>query len=497
MGGAGLLPVHSYSTGAATCRTIREEKCGGEANMKYLLIAGLAMLTTTTSAAAQGAPHEVQARAIFDRIVGFRTAEGHKQVPAMAAYLAEVLRAGGLTSDEIMMLPSGETTGMLVRLAGRDAAARPILFSAHMDVVDARPEDWDRNPYKLIEENGTFYGRGTLDNKAGVAALASTILRMKKSGAKPRRTLIFAFVGDEETGLDEAEGTTRKIAAHPWVRNAEYAINTDAGGGLMGPDGKPLIYLVQGAEKTYATFEVVVKNPGGHSSRPRAGDNAIADLARALLKISEHRFPVQSSALTRAYLGAVGKVTPGAEGEALRAFAANPADAAAADAIWKYPEFVGTTRTTCVPTMVEAGHAENALPQRASAKVNCRIFPDVPVDEIRQELIRVVGDPKVQVNVVGNPQLSRASDLTPPIEAAITRSIQKFYPGVPVSPYLESGGTDGLIYRAAGIPTLASSGTFIRADEMFAHGKNERLPVKSFYEGVQHFYDLATELGGK
>jgi acetylornithine deacetylase/succinyl-diaminopimelate desuccinylase-like protein len=415
----------------------------------------------------------------------------------MAAYLAEALRGGGVSPDEIVMLRKGETTAMLVRLAGSDATAKPILFSAHMDVVDARPEDWDRDPYKLIEENGTFYGRGTLDNKAGVAALTSTILRLKKAGAKPRRTLVFAFVGDEETGLDEADGTTRQIAAHSWVRDAEFAINTDAGGGLIGPDGKPLIYLVQGAEKTYATFEVAVTNPGGHSSRPRAGDNAIADLSRAILKISEYRFPVQSSALTRAYLGAVGKVTPGAEGVALRAFAASPTNKAAADILWNSPEFVGTTRTTCVPTMVEAGHAENALPQRASAKVNCRIFPDVPVEQVQQELTRVVADPKVKVSVVGKPQLSRASELTPAIQEAITRSIRSFYPDVPVTPYLESGGTDGLIYRSAGIPTFASSGIFIRADQMFAHGKNERVPVKSFYEGVQHFYDLATDLGGK
>lgn len=463
--------------------------------MKRVLITASALLSAT-AATAHTAPHEPQARAIFDRIVGFRTAEGHKQVPAMATYLVDTLRAGGVTSDDIVMLPKGETTGMLVRILGRDPTARPILFSAHMDVVDARPEDWDRNPYKLIEENGTFYGRGTLDNKAGVTALASTILRMKKAGAKPRRTLVFAFIGDEETGLDEADGTTRQVAAHPWVRNAEFAINTDAGGGLIGPDGKPLIYLVQGAEKTYATFEILFTNPGGHSSRPRADDNAIADLSRALIKISDYRFSVQSSALTRAYLGAVGKVTPGAEGEALRAFAANPDNKAAADTIWKSPEFVGTTRTTCVPTMIEAGHAENALPQRASAKVNCRIFPDVPVEDIRQELIRIVGDPKVKVSVVGKPQLSRASVLTPEIEAAITRSIRKLYPGVAVSPYLESGGTDGLVYRAAGIPTFASSGVFIKADEMFAHGKNERVPVKSFYEGVRHVHDLATELGG-
>lgn len=466
--------------------------------MKRLLLAAAAGLAAVSSgAAAETAPHEAEARAIYERIIRFRTAEGHKQVPPMAEYLAETLRAGGVPAAGIAMLPSGETTAMLVRIPGRDAKARPILFSAHMDVVDARPEDWTRDPFKLVEEDGFFFGRGTSDNKAGVAAMVSTILRFRKEGRRPRRTLVFGFVGDEESGLDRPEGTTRKIAAHEWVRNAEYAINTDAGQGLFGKDGKPLIYLVQSAEKTYVTFDLIVTNPGGHSSRPRAGDNAIADLARAVTKVSEHRFPVQANALTRAYLGAVGRVTPGAEGEALRAFAANPQDARAADALWRSSEFVGTTRTTCVPTMLNAGHAENALPQRAVAKVNCRIFPDVPVEQVRAELVRVIGDAKVEVKVTGNPELSKASELRPDVEAAITRSIRKYYPGVPVAPYLESGGTDGLIYRAAGIPTWATSGTFGNPEIRFEHGLNEKLPVKSFYEGVSHIHDLAVELGGK
>jgi acetylornithine deacetylase/succinyl-diaminopimelate desuccinylase-like protein len=389
------------------------------------------------------------------------------------------------------MLPHEETAGMLVHIPGTDANARPLLFSAHMDVVDARPEDWERDPYKLIEENGTFYGRGVLDNKAGVVALASTILRFKKENVRPRRTLVFAFVGDEETTF----GTTRLIAAHPWARNAEYAINTDAGGGLLAPNGKPIIYLVQGAEKTYATFDLIATNQGGHSSRPRP-DNAIYDLARAVTRVGEYRFPVMSNALTRAYLGAVGKVTPGPGGDALRRFAANPQDAAAADAIWSNGEFVGTTRTTCVATMLEAGHAENALPQKATAKVNCRIFPDVPVETVRQELIRIVANPKIEVKVTGTPALSPVSEPRRDVTAAITRSIQKRYPGVAVAPYLESGGTDGLVYRTAGIPTWASSGIFIKPDEMFAHGLNERVPVKSFYDGVDHIHELAVELGG-
>lgn len=462
-------------------------------NPVYLAI-GLALAATSAPLSAQKGPDQALARQMLEKLVAFRTSHGQGQVPAMVSYLEGVLRDGGIASDNIVKLPRGETVAMLVRVPGTDPAAKPILFSAHMDVVDARPEDWKRNPYKLIEENGTFFGRGTLDNKTGVVALVSTLLRLQKAGAKPRRTLVFAFVGDEETALDEADGTTRQIAAHPWVRKAEYAINTDAGGGILAPDGKPIIYLVQGAEKTYATFELTATNRGGHSSRPR-GDNAIYDLAKAVTRVGEYRFAAMSNDLTLSYLGAVGKVTPGKEGEALRQFAANPQDAAAADAVWGIPEFVGTTRTTCVATMLNAGHAENALPQKATATVNCRIFPEVTVDQVRQQLISVVADPSIAVKVAGAPFASPVSELRPDVERAIAQSIHKRYAGVALSPYLESGGTDGAVYRTVGIPTWASSGVFIKPDEMLAHGLDERIPVKSFYDGIEHIFDLARSLG--
>ena len=431
---------------------------------------------------------------MFEKVITFRTSIGQGQVPAMVSYLETVLRDAGVPAENITKLPNGETVGMLVRVPGSDQNAKPILFSAHMDVVDARPEDWKRDPYKLIEEGGFFYGRGTLDNKAGVVAMMSTILRLQKSGKKPRRTLVFAFVGDEETGLDEPNGTTRQIAAHSWVKGAEYAINTDAGGGLLAPDGRPIIYLVQGAEKTYATFELTATNQGGHSSRPRV-DNAIYEIAKAVTRVDEYKFPAMSNDLTRAYLGAVGKVTPGPAGQALRAFAANPQDAAAADAISGNPEFVGTTRTTCVATMLNAGHAENALPQKATATINCRIFPGVSVEDVQKQLATVVADPKIAIKVLGAPVVSPVSELRPDIERAIAKSIQKRQPGVPLSPYLESGGTDGMVYRTVGIPTWASSGVFIKPDEMYAHGLDERVPVKGFYDGIEHIHDLAVALG--
>jgi acetylornithine deacetylase/succinyl-diaminopimelate desuccinylase-like protein len=433
----------------------------------------------------------VKAREIYAKVISFRTAAGQQQMPAMVAYLSETLKAGGVPESDIARLDEAGDHAMIVRIPGRKPG-KPILFSAHMDVVDARPEEWQRDPFKLIEENGNFYGRGTTDNKAGVVSLVSTILRIKAAKLQPARELVFAFVGDEETNMN----TTRQIAAHPWVKNAEFAINTDAGGGILDEtSGKPLIYLVQGAEKTYATFDIVATNPGGHSSRPRA-DNAIYQLAHALEKIEAYRFPVMATDLTRSYLGTVGKAQSGAVGEALRKFAADPTDAAAADELAKSPEFVGTTRTTCVATMLDAGHAENALPQTAKAAVNCRIFPGVAVDSVRDALVAAVADPQVKVVVRGTPEASPVSEMRPDVLAAITRAVHANYPGVTVAPYLESGATDGKVYRTAGIPTFATSGLFSKPSEMFAHGLNERLPVAAFYRGIDHIYRLAVDLGG-
>jgi len=452
----------------------------------------MAAILSVAPANAQTTAQEAAARDVYGHIIGFRTAEGHKQTPAMVAYLTDVLTRGGVPASDITTLDLGEARAMIVRVPG-EGHGRPILFSAHMDVVDARPEEWERNPFELIEENGRFYGRGTTDNKAGVAAMVYTILRMHAEGLRPARDLVFGFVADEETGRME---TTKLIAAHPWVRDVEFVINTDAGGGLLDDaSGKPLIFVVQGAEKTYASFDLTVTNPGGHSSRPRA-DNAIYQLARALLKIEGYRFPVMANDLTRAYLGAVGQAKEGEVGEALRRFAADPSDETAAETLRKSPEFVGTTRTTCVATMLEAGHAENALPQTAKATVNCRIFPGVPVDTVREALVAAVGDADVRFTTRSNPEASPVSEMRPDVMKAIARAVNRHHPGVPVVPYLESGGTDGRVYRIAGIPTFGSSGLFTKPSEMYAHGLNERLPVTSFYEGLDHVYSLAVDLGG-
>ncbi len=445
-------------------------------------------LLLAVPAAAQDQPHQRQARAIYERLISFRTATGHNQVPAMANYIAETLRAGGVPAANIVMLPHESTTAMLVRIPGRDAA-RPILFSGHMDVVDARPEDWERDPFRLVEENGFFFGRGTGDNKAGIAAMVSTILRLTAARRMPRATMVFAFIGDEETGM----ATTRLVAAHPWLSNTRFAINTDAGGGTLSADGRALTYGVQGAEKAYATFHLSIRNPGGHSSRPRP-DNAIYELSQALLRVQAIRFPVMTNAITLAAMRATAASTPGPAGQLLARFAANPDDAEARAALLADPDFVREVSTTCVATMLEAGHAENALPQRARATVNCRIFPGMTVDQVRGMLTEAVANPQAQIEVVGNPTVSPVSEPIPEVTSAITRSIHARHPGVPITPYLEAGATDGLVYRAAGIPTFASSGIFMRESDMFFHGLNERIPVAAFYEAIEHIHDLAVDL---
>ena len=472
--------------------------------LRFILIAALRLgtavgvltavmlgLDVSAVVAAQTETYQREARQILERLVSFRSAAGQAGVPAMARYMEATLRAGGVASSDIVTIPHEDTVALLVRVRGSDAAARPILFSSHMDVVDARPDDWERNPFTLVEQDGMFYGRGTIDNKTGVTSLLSTILRLHADKQQPRRTLVFAFIGDEETAME----TTRLVVAHEWVRSAEFAINTDAGGGSLGQDGRPQVYLVQGAEKTYVDVRLVATNPGGHSSWPRT-DNAIYDLARALARLEQYRFPVMSNELTRSYLRVMGEATGGDEGDALRRFAAKPDDAAAADALWRMPEHVGTTRTTCVATMIDGGHAPNALPQKVTANVNCRVFPGHRIEDVRKALVDAIANPAITVEIPNDVSVSPVSEPRADVMAAITRSIHARYPGIPVTPYMESGGTDGIVYRNAGIPTYATSGAFLKASDMFAHGLNERVPVTSFYQAIDHIHDLAVELGG-
>ena len=458
-----------------------------------------ALLTTAAGAAATGerTPYEVKARELYAHVIAMPTSKGNDQVPVMADYLAGELRAAGFPASDIKIVPfQGEgdrTASLVVRYRSNGKGGKPILLLAHMDVVAARRDDWKRDPFQLVEENGYFYGRGTNDVKQGVVAITSTFLRLKAEGFVPSRDLILYFSGDEET----AQATTVDIAKnHRDLIDAEFALNADAGGGVLDETtGKGLYYKLQTAEKTYADFSVTARNPGGHSSLPR-DDNAIYELADALIKVRAYKFPPAWNDTTIASFKQSGVTDGGPLGAALLKYAANPGDPAAVAVIEKDPSVVGQIRTTCVATMLSGGHAENALPQTAAANVNCRIFPGVKVEDVRLTLQNVVG-PGIDVKLVRPALSSDPSPLREDLVKAVTRAVHKIQPGVPVVPVQASGATDSLLFRAVGIPSYGVDGNFMKSTDDFSHGLNERLSVKSFYDSLTYWHALLKDLAGK
>lgn len=458
---------------------------------KFLLAALLALSSSSAFAADARTAEDLRAREIFARLISYKTSVGLGQVPAMAGYLADQFRTAGFAESDIHILPLGETASLVVRYPGDGTGGKPILLLAHMDVVTAKPEDWKRDPFTLIEEDGYFFGRGTADVKDGIATLTATFLRLKAEGFKPTRDLVIVFSGDEETEMATIQDLVKN---HRKLIDAEYALNSDGGGGNLDQAGKPLIYGLQAAEKTYASFELTVRNAGGHSSLPRV-DNAIYELADALKRVQAYQFPVSWNEITLAAFSAAGKATAGPVGAAMSRFATDQTDASAIKVLSAEPGEVGRIRTTCIPTLLRGGHADNALPQSATATVNCRIFPGVAVKAV-QETLQAVAGSNVDVASIGAPTASDASPLRADVMAAVAKAVQARYPGTPIVPSQESGATDGLYLRAAGIPTYGVSGMFIKEADYFAHGLNERIPVQGFYNGLEHWHVLVTELAG-
>ena len=442
--------------------------------------------------------HQQMVHDIYRDIIGFRTARGHQQVNDMVAYLTKRLSDAGFAQEDLMVTDydsDGEPTqGLIVRYRGDGSSGdKPIVMLAHMDVVDALPEDWDRDPFTLTEEDGYFFGRGTMDNKYGVANLVGTFIRLKNEGWTPNRDLYLAFSGDEETGMVSTRAQAKWIAENV---DPAFVLNSDAGGTALDDEFKPLAMRVQAAEKTFATFELTVTNPGGHSSRPRS-DNAIYELSAALLKLADHKFAVHATPLTRSYFAALGQSVPGELGDAMRAFAENPEDPAAVATLQSNPETVGTLGTTCVATMLRAGHAENALPQSATATVNCRIFPGIGVEKTQAELARVIDNDNVSFKLMAEVTESPVSVLRDDVRAAVAKSLAARYgKDIPIIPYMESGGTDGMHYRTLGYDTVAISGGASRSQDMYAHGLNERASVDAFYSGLDHWTIILKELAG-
>jgi acetylornithine deacetylase/succinyl-diaminopimelate desuccinylase-like protein len=449
-------------------------------------------LASTAAAQAPSPAERTQAREIYQRIIAFDTSVEGGQNPAMAEYLAGLFRAGGFAADDVHVLPLNTTAGLLVRYRGNGSGGAPILLLAHMDVVPALRSDWERDPFALVEENGFFFGRGTIDNKAGIAHLVSTFLTLRAEGFTPTRDLIIWFSGDEET----SGATTEALLANhrALLGGAEFALNSDAGGGQLDANNRGVAYVVQTAEKTYASFTFTARNPGGHSSQPRE-DNAIYDLSDALARLRAFQFPVMWNDTTIESFRNAANVFPGPEGAALRRFAERPGDRVAARALSRNVSLSSMMRTTCVATMLSGGHAENALPQTATATVNCRIFPGVPVNDVLGELRAIAGS-KVEVAQAGASNSSEASPLRPDVMQAAARAVHTTYPNAVMTPYMSAGATDGLFFRAAGIPTYGVGAIFIGDNDDFAHGLNERVPVDSFYNGLTHWRVLLTELAG-
>jgi len=451
--------------------------------------AGIALLwasVTLGSAAPEADP--ALARSMLAHAVSVPTVAGRAKVPELANWLAGHLRGAGFAAEDIEILAHGETAALLARYRGRDASLAPLVLSVHLDVVEAHRADWQRDPFVLSEADGYLFGRGVYDNKFELSMIVTTLMRLKREGFVPERDIVLAASGDEETDMATTRLLVQRLGA-AWM-----VINGDGDANPIDASGKPLAAKLQAAEKTYASFEIRARNPGGHSSRPRP-DNAIYQLAHALQRLGAYEFPVEINQISRAYLRGIAPQASAAEREAMLRLAHDPRDSAAATVLSADPEYLGLLRTTCVATMLAAGHAENALAQLATATVNCRIMPGTPVAQVAATLRAVVADPQLEVVAIGEATESPASPLRDEVLAALANAIALRHPGIPILPYMSSGGTDNMHFRAAGIDSYCVSSLFMHPDDDYAHGLDERVPADAIAPALDFWHLLLRELG--
>ena len=462
-------------------------------NRSSLLLALALLAPISVRAQTSLTPDQAEARAIFQQLIEIKTSyrEG-STAPAAHAIAKRFLDAGFPATDVQVLGPSGDKdSNVVVRLQGSSKTLKPILLIAHLDVVEALRSDWSLDPYKLTEKDGFFYGRGTSDIKGGATTLAETLLRLKREHIVPERTLIMALTAGEEGG-GGYNGISWLIDHHRDLIDAEWCINPDGGDPLI-KDGKKIVRAVQASEKLFQSFYLTSTNKGGHSSMPTP-DNAIARLADAIGRVARFHFPVHLNETTRAYFARSAGLSSGQSAADMSAIAKNGRDASAAARLSVSPFYNAQLRTTCVPTMLEGGHAPNALPQFARALVNCRILPGETPAEVRAVLVRVAADDSVKVTPIDSGKPGTASPLLPGVMAPVDKVTQRLWPGVPVIPQMETGATDGWRLRDAGIPTYGLAGIPIDVDDVRAHGRDERIIVKSFYEGVEYMYQLVKEV---
>ena len=460
-----------------------------KSTISYWSLAVVCALFGIAPLAAGEEDSRILAREIYSDLIAFPSTESHGGSADIAKYAAGRLVQAGFAEQDVQILgPSPQAAGVLARFRGR-GEGDPVLVLAHLDVVEALPEDWSMPPFELVEKGGYFYGRGASDNKAGAAALLANFIRLKREGFEPSRDFIMLLTGDEETEMNSIAYFANEKRD---LIDVPFALNSD-GGTLETEAGKPMAFVVEAAEKVYLTLRLEVVNPGGHSSRPRA-DNAIYELAEALLRIGAHQFPVSLNDVTRSYFGQAAQFHEPEMAAAMRALAedrASEADIARLDSL---VQLRIAMRTTCVATQLDGGHAENALPQMAAAIVNCRILPQESSDETISTLRRVIANDAVRVTVVYDAIASPPSPLTAGVMDPILQIAAEMFPGIPVITQMSAGATDGLHLRNAGIPTYGVNPLGEDTDDHRAHGRDERVRVQAFYDSVEYWYRLLRAL---
>lgn len=455
-------------------------------------ILALAFTAFSGTAWAQTATADrVQFRSIYEELVEIDTSPSTGSCTrAVNAMLVHLRNAGYSERDAQVIIPDGapEDGNLVATLRG--SSSRAVLLLAHIDVVDARREDWERDPFTLIEENGYFYARGATDDKAMAAVFLDLMIRLRQENFRPRRTLRLALTCGEETS-NRVNGVDYLLNNHRQWLQADFAINEGAGG-ILSPQGEPIALNIQAGEKIHQVVTLTVTNPGGHSSRP-VPENAIYRLSAALTRLSQYNFPIELTPVTRTFFERMAPIAGGAMGESMAAIARNPQDAAAAAALARDPSFNAIMRTTCVATQVDAGHAANALPQRAVATLSCRVLQGHSSDELQAELQRAIGDENVVVEIVRRRDGSRPPRLTAQILGPVERVAARMWPGTPIIPTMTPGATDGRFLNNAGIPTYGMSGMFSAPGESNAHGLNEKIRVQSLYEGREFLESIVRE----
>jgi acetylornithine deacetylase/succinyl-diaminopimelate desuccinylase-like protein len=459
--------------------------------VRLILTAAALVASLACAATAEIRPDQTAFRGLYKELVETNTTLSAGSCTLAAERMAARLKAAGFKEGDLRLFSLADHPkegGLVATLNGTDLKAKAILLLAHIDVVEAKREDWTRDPFVLVEENGYFYGRGASDDKAHAAIFTDTLVRLKQAGTKLRRPVKLALTCGEETG-GAFNGANWLATEHKdWI-DALFALN-EGSVGLRDAAGKPVSLGIQAGEKVYQDFLIEARNPGGHSSRPRP-DNAIYSLAAALVRIGQYEFPVQLSDTTRAYFSEMAKLTGGEAGAAMTRIIADPNDAEANAIVSKDPTYHSMLRTTCVATRLDGGHANNALAQRATANINCRMFPGDPIENVRAQLVKAAADSSLTITPSGDISPTPSPPpLTPLVYGTAKKLAEKYFPGVPMLPAMSTGATDGRFLNAAGIPTYGVPGRFSDPDGNGVHGLNERKSVTGLYQERDYLFDL-------